>query len=245
MLDLYGRIKERRQELQLSQEELAKRLGYKSRSSINKIEKGLNDISQSKIVEIAKALQTTPEWLMGWSDKITNGGGALVEVNDNGDIKAHKIRSTSSQISDLLNNIPEIVQLDISSKLQNAPQLFIKNLRYIFTSADMELYDQLCELGCFSNKVLFALFNPRCGLPTITPTNQMLTGLSKLTGYSASSLMLSDLEADDDIKRSQKLSHDMQHVLDMYEKLSPSAQCKVLEFTQDRYSEEHPDEDMY
>jgi repressor LexA len=41
-------------------------LGYKSRSSINKIEKGINDIPQSKIVEFAKALRTTPEELMGW-----------------------------------------------------------------------------------------------------------------------------------------------------------------------------------
>jgi len=65
MADLYSRIKERRKELQLSQDDLAKRLGYKSRSSINKIEKGINDIPHSKIAEIAKALQTTPEQLMG------------------------------------------------------------------------------------------------------------------------------------------------------------------------------------
>lgn len=32
------RIKVRREELNMSQEELAKRIGYKSRSSINKIE---------------------------------------------------------------------------------------------------------------------------------------------------------------------------------------------------------------
>ena len=40
----YERIRRRREELGLSQDELAKKLGYKSRSSINKIEKGENDI---------------------------------------------------------------------------------------------------------------------------------------------------------------------------------------------------------
>ena len=50
----------------MSQDELARMLGYKSRSSINKIEKGENDIPQSKIVAFAGALKTTPEYLMGW-----------------------------------------------------------------------------------------------------------------------------------------------------------------------------------
>ena len=66
MLEIYKRIRARREELGISQEELAKRMGYKSRSSINKIEKGENDIPQSKIVAFAQALRTTPEALMGW-----------------------------------------------------------------------------------------------------------------------------------------------------------------------------------
>lgn len=66
MLELFKRIRSRREGLGLSQDELAKRVGYKSRSSINKIEMGKNDITQSKIMEIAKALDTTPEYLMGW-----------------------------------------------------------------------------------------------------------------------------------------------------------------------------------
>jgi len=70
---LYKRIKEKRQELGMSQEELAEKVGYKSKSSINKIELGINDIPQSKIMEFAKALKTTPAYLMGWdSSKSTN-----------------------------------------------------------------------------------------------------------------------------------------------------------------------------
>lgn len=66
-MNLYDRIKSRRIELNISQQELAEILGYQSRSSINKIEQGINDIPQSKIKDFAEALNTTPAWLMGYS----------------------------------------------------------------------------------------------------------------------------------------------------------------------------------
>ena len=62
-------IKKRREELKLSQDELATKLGYKSRSSINKIELGLSDIPFSKIPLFAKALEIEPEVLMGWEEE--------------------------------------------------------------------------------------------------------------------------------------------------------------------------------
>ncbi len=62
-------IRKYREQLGLSQENLATRIGYKSRSSINKIELGENDIPQSKILAFAKALHTTPACLMGWGDE--------------------------------------------------------------------------------------------------------------------------------------------------------------------------------
>ncbi|MEE1048211.1 MAG: helix-turn-helix transcriptional regulator [Clostridia bacterium] len=63
------RIKNRREALGMSQEELATKLGYKSRSSINKIELEINDVTQSKIAQIAKALGTTPAYIMGWEEE--------------------------------------------------------------------------------------------------------------------------------------------------------------------------------
>lgn len=64
------RIKERREYLKMSQDDLAKKLGYKSRTSINKIERDASELPQSKIVAIANALNTTPAYIMGWeSDK--------------------------------------------------------------------------------------------------------------------------------------------------------------------------------
>ena len=57
----YGKnIKKRREELGMTQEELAKACGYQSKSSISKIEAEETDLTQSKLVEIANALRTTP-----------------------------------------------------------------------------------------------------------------------------------------------------------------------------------------
>lgn len=56
----------------LTQEELAARMGYKSKSTINKIEMGINDIPQSKIVKFAEVLGTTPAVLMGWVSEETS-----------------------------------------------------------------------------------------------------------------------------------------------------------------------------
>jgi transcriptional regulator with XRE-family HTH domain len=57
-----------RKQLNWTQEELALKMGYKSKSTINKIEMGINDIPQSKIVQFAEVLGTTPAHLMGWDE---------------------------------------------------------------------------------------------------------------------------------------------------------------------------------
>ena len=53
----------------MSQEDLAHRIGYKSKSSINKIELDIQQLRQSKIKQIADALETTTDYIMGWSEK--------------------------------------------------------------------------------------------------------------------------------------------------------------------------------
>lgn len=70
-MTLGDRIRSRREELRMSQEELATRLGYKSRSTIAKIESGENDLTQSKIVAFAEALNTTARWLLDYDDSDT------------------------------------------------------------------------------------------------------------------------------------------------------------------------------
>ena len=58
-------IKKRREELEMSQDELAQKTGYTHRSAINKIETGINSFPINKIDAFANALHTTSEMLMG------------------------------------------------------------------------------------------------------------------------------------------------------------------------------------
>lgn len=57
-------IKKRRFELKMSQQELADAMGYKTRSTIAKIESGENDVSQLKLQKFAAVLDTTVEELI-------------------------------------------------------------------------------------------------------------------------------------------------------------------------------------
>lgn len=63
------RIRHAREQKGISQEELAKRLGLKDKSSVCKIEKAGDNVSTKSIRNYAAALDTSPSFLMGW---ITN-----------------------------------------------------------------------------------------------------------------------------------------------------------------------------
>jgi len=128
-MDLYKRIKQRREELGMSQDELAKKLGYKSRSTIAKIEKGENDITQSKIAAFAKALNTTPSYLMGWDlngeislriDKLLTDRGisesewqSLEKCGITAELMHDFVAGTSAPTSAQLDNLSAILHISI------------------------------------------------------------------------------------------------------------------------------------
>lgn len=66
-MSIGDRVKELRIKKGLTQLELAELLGYKSKSSVAHIENG-RDIPRSMVVKLAEALNSTPSYLMGWSD---------------------------------------------------------------------------------------------------------------------------------------------------------------------------------
>ena len=82
MLQLYKNIKQRRTDLHLTQSKLAEKMGYADKSMIAKIEKGLIDLPQSKIIAFAEALHVSPSDLMGWEqyDSHFSGKEAPKEV---------------------------------------------------------------------------------------------------------------------------------------------------------------------
>lgn len=69
MDDIYKKIRERRKELKMTQEELALKVGYTNRSTIATIESGKMDIPTSKIDEFARALDCTPAYLFGLGEQ--------------------------------------------------------------------------------------------------------------------------------------------------------------------------------
>lgn len=107
------RIKARREELGMTQQQLADRLGYKSKASINKIEMGINGVVQKRILDFANALQTSIEYLLemdGSSDEnsqhseyYTNPESAKVaqEIFDDPDLHALFDAARDSKPEDL------------------------------------------------------------------------------------------------------------------------------------------------
>lgn len=67
-MNIGERIRKRREELGLTQEELAKKLGYKSRSSVNKVETA-RELSNKKVRQYAEILECSPAYLMEWKDE--------------------------------------------------------------------------------------------------------------------------------------------------------------------------------
>ena len=86
------RIRKARLEKGLSQAELAELLGYKSRSSINKIEVEGRDIPRSSIVKFAQVLGVTPSYLMGWEEETSEPDALEVLMKKYDNIKPVKLK---------------------------------------------------------------------------------------------------------------------------------------------------------
>lgn len=118
-------IKKRREDLGMSQEELALKAGYKSRSSINKIEVDGRGLPQSKILAIAKALQTTPALLLGWENDTSS---ARELINNCYGQKAGEILDNVNQLNEkgqteALKRIKEMVHIPVYMKAQEPVKL--------------------------------------------------------------------------------------------------------------------------
>ena len=112
------KIKERRISLGLTQDDLAKRVGYKSRSSINKIELS-RELPLRKIEQLATALNVDPSYLMGWKDEESDyeqaGRDAAQEIIDQDLLDAFR------KTQDLPNGEKQMV-IDIVSRILDGRQ---------------------------------------------------------------------------------------------------------------------------
>jgi transcriptional regulator with XRE-family HTH domain len=78
-MNIGQRIKERRKDIKMSAEELAKRLG-KDRSTIYRYEKGdIENLPLDILEPIAEALETTPAYLMGW-EQVQKNNNVIADI---------------------------------------------------------------------------------------------------------------------------------------------------------------------
>jgi transcriptional regulator with XRE-family HTH domain len=116
------RIMQRRQQLGWTQEDLAIRMGYKTKSAINKIELGINDVSQSKVVKFAEVLNTSIAYLMDWEEEIEKEPVAMAErhieilmdedINDIFDNFKTLDPAQKQLVKDLVHNLAETKKVD-------------------------------------------------------------------------------------------------------------------------------------
>lgn len=90
MLKLYENIKKRRMELNMSQQELAERVGYRGKSMISQVESGLIDLPQSMILKFAAALNCSASDLMGWNEDSSNIVIEFEESNPQDDTRQNR-----------------------------------------------------------------------------------------------------------------------------------------------------------
>ena len=108
------RIKERRKELKMSADDLAKRLG-KDRSTIYRYEKGdIENLPLDILEPIAQALETTPQYLMGW-EKIQKNNDIMADI-------VIRMRTDSNFLSvvEKLNTITDTEQLQSVERMLSA-----------------------------------------------------------------------------------------------------------------------------
>ena len=127
-----GRVRSRRQELGLSMDELAKKVGYTGqagRTSIYKIETGRQDVPASKVKAIAAALETSEAYLMG------------VEI-----------REKKSPLSELLSKAkgePQIAKVVAVSQPEKQKEITLDSLEKLET-------DQLRRLMIYAEAIIKA-----------------------------------------------------------------------------------------
>lgn len=101
------RIRNRRNELGISQEALAARMGLKSKSTICKIERGDDNLTSDTVSKYAEALNTSPAYLMGWDKEMP----PIEKMDDDSETK---------RLFEMIQNASPEVRLAVQTLLESA-----------------------------------------------------------------------------------------------------------------------------
>lgn len=148
------RVKHRREMLDdFSQEKLAKLVGYGGRAAINKVEKGIIKVPQDKVELYAKALQTSPAYLMGWVDDPELSHEETLELERKGKLKPQILAADNGSID----NNPVIIN---GEKRKDSDALYDNNTKPENSVSDDTnqdtveipiLGDVAAGMGCFAD----------------------------------------------------------------------------------------------
>jgi repressor LexA len=117
----------------MTQEELAKRLGYRSRSSIAKIECGERDVPRPLIGELAQALGTDPAYLLGWKD------------NDEGTPPPASVADDDGQLAAKLGLMPvKVRRFPMLGEIACGKPIFADEDKESVVMADMDIKADFC-----------------------------------------------------------------------------------------------------
>lgn len=138
-----NRIRERRKQLGMTQEELATKMGFKTKGSISKIEAGERNLPTSKIKQFAEVLDTTPAYLMGWEDNV----GTTTTATGN-----HNTTNTNNNYySDCGSSAKEAIEfIDKDSALHTIMDLLLTHKKD-FKRSDLEWLKQ--NIDFFLNEI--------------------------------------------------------------------------------------------
>jgi transcriptional regulator with XRE-family HTH domain len=107
------RIKAKREELGLSQRDLAEKMHYTNHSTIGKIERGQVDVSQARITQFAEVLGTTVAYLMGWEE---NKNTAIYDDSSISGVKRNLLDLVSNCSDEEASRLLQMMELFLQKK---------------------------------------------------------------------------------------------------------------------------------
>ncbi len=103
-------------------------MGYKSKTSIHKIEQNITDLPLSKVEELSKVLRVSTSYLMGWEEEPTKQTDPIIEeykLSPEEIVEFEKVMSINGA---LMFNGKEVSQEDKEELEQTLKRIFIRSL---------------------------------------------------------------------------------------------------------------------
>lgn len=113
------RIKEKRLEMNMSQRELASKLGYSDHSTLTRIEADKIDLPQSRIKQLSAILNVSVGYLMGWEEEPEEAGILAAKVL--GDVQIRRLVENYMTLSQEDQNIVSAVVISLAAKRKSQP----------------------------------------------------------------------------------------------------------------------------